>query len=100
MSKETPISLLGRAIPVVAADDELARLRAAAQLVEDKIRGYKQQYALTDEGYLLRMACLELATAQLAEQAAAQARQAALAEQIQALDHSLGAELSALGLQR
>jgi cell division protein ZapA (FtsZ GTPase activity inhibitor) len=100
MSRETPITLLGRSIPVVATDDELLRLQQAAQVVEEKVRVYKQQYGLTDEGYLLRMACLELATAQLADRTAAEAREAAVAEQIRALEQSLAADLSALGLLR
>ncbi len=98
MSRETPITLLGRPIPVVATDDELARLQAAAQLIEEKIRTYKQQYALNDEGYLLRMACLELATARLADAQAAEAREAALAGKIEALDQQLTSDLKVLGL--
>jgi cell division protein ZapA (FtsZ GTPase activity inhibitor) len=97
-TQETPIVVLGHSIPVVASADELQRLRAAAALIDDKVSSYRSQYDLQDDGYLLRMACLELATSLLAAQASATTREAELTAAVTTLDAALAADLKRLGL--
>jgi cell division protein ZapA (FtsZ GTPase activity inhibitor) len=60
---EVTIRLMGKTLPVmVAGEAEEANLRLAVRGIEDKIAAYRKNFAMHDDGYLLIMCCLELAT--------------------------------------
>lgn len=61
--QEVTIRLMGKTLPVVVAGEtEEANLRQAVRGIEDKIAAFRKNFAMHDDGYLLIMCCLELAT--------------------------------------
>lgn len=56
------IELAGRAYPLTIHPDEEARIRAAAQEINESIARLKASYPLTDKQDLLAMAALEVTT--------------------------------------
>ena len=81
------LNILGRNFPVVIDAEEEELTRTAAQIIHDRMKSYKAEYAIQDNFDIAIMCCLEITTEYLkfradSKEKAAQAfREAKLLEQ-------------------
>ena len=81
---EHTIRLLNRDFPMVISDKEAEELQTAAGLIEDRIQEYRHKFKVTDEIFLVLMACLDFAHDQIR-----QSEEAASHEEWTAVDELL-----------
>ncbi len=56
------VNILNRPFPLLVGADEEEAVRAAARLINDKVKAYKERFSVKDDLDLVIMCCLELAT--------------------------------------
>ncbi|HEX5002267.1 MAG TPA: cell division protein ZapA [Bacteroidia bacterium] len=87
------VNILGRTYPLKVRKDDEERVKAAAQLISERIREYEQQYAVTDKTDLLSMCALQLANELLSGKEKLAFTEKEAGSKLDALDRLIGSAL-------
>jgi cell division protein ZapA len=96
MQKEITIQVLKRDFPMLVQPEEEPRVRKAAQMLQTRLEGYRQQYGVADDLYLALMCALDIANEFVALEDQANAQSNRLHSKLKELDQYLATALGAI----
>lgn len=87
------VNIMNRPYPLLVRPEEEEAVRNAAKLINDRIKQYKDRFSVQDEMDLVIMCCLELATDNLNQAAAAQSNQKQAEGMLERIDDALNSAI-------